>query len=297
MSNFSDRSIADVIITTTNSASALVCAAAAFLVYHLKLHKVVVYRLALYQVLASLAFATVEVSQIVFVNYNNAPAVYDRACAAVGWMTIYTRWVKLVLTSWVTFHLFYFAVLHKNLRKFEVLYVVTSLLVPVPIASVPLITNTYGVNRLGICFYFAVNDTNGVGTIEKFSLWYVPAMVILFALSTAMVVMVIVLARQVCWRSSYEPITEGDKFWTALKQLLPLTAFPILFFVFIIPVFVSGAFLSANSSTTSLSYTTLCVALWSMSSGVTLIMHISVVKCFAARRKRKLREHNIQLVI
>ncbi|KAL5484471.1 hypothetical protein EMCRGX_G020980 [Ephydatia muelleri] len=201
------------------------------------MHKVVVYRLALYQVLASLAFATVEVSQIVFVNYNNAPAVYDRACAAVGWMTIYTRWVKLVLTSWVTFHLFYFAVLHKNLRKFEVLYVVTSLLVPVPIASVPLITNTYGVNRLGICFYFAVNDTNGVGTIEKFSLWYVPAMVILFALSTAMVVMVIVLARQVCWRSSYEPITEGDKFWTALKQLLPLTAFPILFFVFIIPVF------------------------------------------------------------
>lgn len=287
---------ADIIITSTNGVSALVCAVAAFLVFNLNLHKLVVYRLALYQVLASLAFAAVEVFQIVFVNYNDAPAVYDNVCVAIGWMVIYTRWVKLVFTSWVTFHLFCFAVLHRNLKKFEVMYVVTSLLVPIPIASVPLITNTYGVNRLGICFYFAVNDTHGVGTIEKFSLWYVPVMVILLALSIAMIVMVIALARRLCWRSSYKPITEGDTFWTALKQILPLTAFPILFFVFIIPSFVSDVFQSVSPATysMSLSYTTLCISLWSMSSGVTLITHIYMVKCFETKKRRKLRDNNIQ---
>ena len=45
---------------------------------------------------------------------------------------------------WVTLHLFCFAVLHKNLTKLEVLYVGTSLLVPVVIGCAPLITKTYG---------------------------------------------------------------------------------------------------------------------------------------------------------
>ena len=54
---------------------------------------------------------------------------------------------------WVTFHVFYFAVLHKNLKKLEVLYVVTSLFVPVVIAAVPLLTGTYGQDpNIGSCW-------------------------------------------------------------------------------------------------------------------------------------------------
>ena len=127
----------EIIVTASNSASVLVCLLAAFLVFYLNLHKTAVYRLALYQVLASLMFATVEVTQIVFINNKKSVDVYDQVCVAIGWMTIYARWVKIVFTAWLTFHLFCFAVLHKNMKKFEVLYVVTSVLVPVPIASVP----------------------------------------------------------------------------------------------------------------------------------------------------------------
>ena len=277
----------EIIVTATNSVSVLVCLLAAFLVYHLNLYHAAIYRLALYQVLASLAFATVEVSQIVFVNYKKSVDVYDQVCAAIGWMTIYARWVKVVFTAWLTFHLFYFAVLHKNLKKFEVLYVVTSLLVPVPIASVPLITNTYGVNKIGVCYFFAQNDTTNVATIEKFSLWYGPAMAILFVSSLVMIVIMIKLALRVCRRSKYEPITDGDQFWRALKQLLPLSVFPMLFFVFMIPVFVSGISLATQPlPNKALSFSgTLCISLWSMSSGVTLIIHISVVRCFAKRKR------------
>ena len=62
-------------------------------------------------------------------------------------------------------------------------------------------------------------------------------MFILIAASTAMVVMVIKLASQVYRRSKYELITDGDQFSNALKQLLPLAVFPLLFFIFEIPVF------------------------------------------------------------
>ena len=58
----------------------------------------------------------------------------------------------------VTFHLFCFAVLHKNPKKLEVLYVVTSLLIPAGIASVPLITQSYGANPSGtLCYIYASN--------------------------------------------------------------------------------------------------------------------------------------------
>ena len=99
---------------------------------------------------------------------------------------------------WVVFHLFCFAVLHKNLKKLEVLYVVTSLLVPVVIAAVPLVTHSYGLNPDGdVCNIYA---NTSVAFIERLALWDGPAMLMLIAASAAMVVMVIKLAIQVCGR-------------------------------------------------------------------------------------------------
>ena len=78
-----------------------------------------------------------------------------------------------------------------------------------------------------VCYIYAFND---VASIERFALWDGPAVIILLAASTAMVVMVIKLTGRVCLRSTYEPITDGDQFWKALKQLLPLAVFPIFVF-------------------------------------------------------------------
>ena len=137
------------ILVATNGVSVLMCLLAAILVFVLKLHKKVVYRLALYQVFASLSFA---MSQIVQVIYNYVS--YNRLCIAFGWLGLYTEWVKLLFTMWVTFHLFCFAILHKNLQKLEVFYVATSLLVPAMIACVPLMSNAYGPSPLGMCYVY-----------------------------------------------------------------------------------------------------------------------------------------------
>lgn len=220
-----------------NSASAVVCLLAVILVFALKLFNKVVYRLALYQVLASLALALVSIVQTIIVLYNENPEVYGRVCTAIGWLALYTQWMKLLFTMWVTVHLFCFAVLHKNLKKLEVVYIVTSILIPAIIACVPLITNTYGLIQGGanVCY---IKAESRIALIETFALWSGPAMVVLLAASMAMLVTVIVLCRvaMVCSRCQYEPIREGDQYWNVLKQLLPLAAFPMLFFLFEVPL-------------------------------------------------------------
>eukprot|EP00731_Ephydatia_muelleri_P013105 Em0007g415a len=130
----------DVKVVVANAAAVLVCLIAAVLVFALNLHKKVVYRLALYQVMAACALGVVELLQIVMVRLQDNPEVYDRACIAIAFFGMYLQWVKLIFTAWVSVHLFYFAVFHKNLKRFEALYIVTSLLLPAVIALIPLIT-------------------------------------------------------------------------------------------------------------------------------------------------------------
>ena len=197
--------------------------------------------------------------------------------------------MKLLFTVWVTFHLFCFAVLHKNLQKLEALYVVTSLLVPAVIAAVPLTTHSYRNSQYNSYCYIENSSSDQVELIEKLALWDLPAMVILVVLSIGMVVMVIKLAHRACWRSKYEPITEGDLFQKALNQLLPLAAFPTLFFVCIIPELTLHICLDESHTPVKVVLTVglIFISIWSMASAVTLLIHLCVSRLYAKRQKSR----------
>ena len=286
--NVSDNGYSvQILFCVLNGASVLVCLLAAIMVFALKLHSKIVYRLALYQVLSALAFSTVETLEIIFVNYDKSPVVYGRLCTTIGWFVVYTQWVKLLFTAWLTVHLFWFGVLHKNLKKFEILYVVSSLFVPIIFASIPLITGYYHIDRLG-CYISDANGTNPYAKIESFALWSIPALIILLVASIAMVIMVIKLAYKVCLRLKSEAITDGDQFWKALKQLLPLAAFPILYFLFVIPVLVYGVY-AAESSTSNegvILAASIFIAMWGISSGMALLVHILMARLYCVHVRR-----------
>ena len=287
MVNFSELiTFNHAVIAAVNGVSILVCLLAAILVLCLKLYKILVYRLALYQVLSALVLSSIDSLQTVFINYDESPDVYSHICVAIGWMILYAEWMKLLFTIWVAFHLFCFGVLHKNLKKLEVLYVVSSLLIPMSIAIVPLVTHAYGLNSDGdVCYIYA---NTSVAFIERLALWDGPAMFMLIAASIAMVVMVIKLTSQVFRRSTYEPITDGDQFWKAVKQLLPLATFPILFFIFEIPILIYHLYATQHSTPNEgmlISGPAVSVALWSASSGATVIVHISVARICGRKRK------------
>lgn len=132
-----------IILSVSNGTSVLICLSAAILVWILKLYQQTVYRLALYQVLAALTLGTVLVVEVIFVNYSNSPEAYQRACTAVAFFLLYSMWVKVISTVWVTVHVFCYAVLYKNLKKMEGVYIATSLIIPALIAIVPLAYDTH----------------------------------------------------------------------------------------------------------------------------------------------------------
>ena len=306
MNASSDDTSADIIFSATNALSVPVCILAAILVVCLKLHRATVYRLALYQVLASLDVATIQLLEIIFVKYQDEPwpwreAYARRLCIAMAWLQLYSFWLKILFTTWVTFHLFCFGVFHRNMKKLEVLYVMTSLLVPALVCAIPLVTHTYGFSPVDGC-YIPIYEKNNtvelkVSVAEKFALLDAPAMVILLVASIAMIIMLIKLSYRVCWRMKYEPITGGehDQFREALKQLLPLAAFPIIFFIFIIPVLVYDIFYSfltpiPNRGLVFTQY--IFITFWSLSSGVTLIVHICLAQLPAYCREIRKSQNN-----
>ena len=148
------------------------------------------------------------------------------------------------------------------------------------IAAVPLITNTYGLNQDGTyCHIYTKADA---AFIERLALWDGPAMAILLAASSAMVVVVIKLIGTICLRSKYEATTNGDRFWKAVKHLLPLAAFPIMFFLFEIPVLifhiVVGKGPSPNMNKAMVLLYVCSHSFWSMASGGTLLTHIFIAR-------------------
>lgn len=279
--SYSDKVSAEV-FCSLNAVSVLVCLLAAILVFVLKLYSKFVYRLALYQVLASLIFATLETLEI-FSVYLSGPL--DHLCYALAYTIVFSQWMKLLFTAFVALHLFCFAVLYKNLKRLEALYVVVSIAVPAVIAAVPLVTKTYGNSPLGCYIYYTGNSTAHISFMERFLLWDAPAMVILLVASVAMAVVVTKYTLALTCRCRYQPIVDGDQYWKALTQLLPLAAFPTLFFLFLLPEFVYNfsSELSSLGDGTKLS-AAVFISLWGLSSGAMVIIHITVVR-FCRRKK------------
>ena len=291
MNSSSGVSKTELLFTVINSVSVLACLLAASLVFVFKLYLKLTYRLALYQVLASLLFATVEAFQILFINYAENPKVYGRVCTAVGWLFMYTQWMKLLFTMWVIVHLFCFGVLHKNMKRFEVMYIVTSLLVPAVIASLPLISNSYGLSPTRTVCYInnkELNDNN-TAVIERLVLWDAPAISILLIGSVAMSVMVIKLTHRACTSSrfKYEQMTDNDPFSKAVKHLFPLAAYPMIFNLLMIPILTYDLYSYSTGHAPPLAVAIVSLAsisMWSMTSGLTLIVHIAVARHYWKRK-------------
>ena len=123
--------------------SALLCFFAVMFVCCFRLHKFFVYRLAVYQVLSCLAFSVAEALQIMNINYVEN-TYHEIVCRTTAFLVTHTVWVKLFLTLSLVFHIYVRAVYLKNFENLEIVYIAISLSIPGFIASVPLITEYYG---------------------------------------------------------------------------------------------------------------------------------------------------------
>lgn len=262
------------------SVSVATCLTALLLLLYFRLCTKFLYRLASYQVLASLLHALVMVSQFTFLDYTKSK---DLSCVIVGFMLQLATLMKICLAGWITFHLFCYAVLFRNMTKLEPLYIVTSLLVPVLFAAIPLATQSYGPTGEW-CWIPGkkCGELYLVGAIEQLVTNYAPLLLFLAVDSLVMVVTLITVYRR-AHRSTTkddEEVFGREQNMKAFRQLLPLVAYPITFCILVVPPLAYRAYREATPLPNQelLIVSILCISGYSFSSGLTLIVHVALVK-------------------
>lgn len=191
-------------------------------------YKVFSHRLVLYSLTAALILSGIRVVQIV-------ERVLEEICVPLAFLEEYVLWVKIAFTCCITFYLFMLTVCSCSLSSKcqEIVYVSVSVLLPVPFACVPFITNSYGLAGAW-CWIRATDDdcnTLVAGVAEQFALTFVPLLVITALDIPAIVIIVCILCKR-AWsydREHRNPLLPKQNHRAALKEVLPLIAYPIIF--------------------------------------------------------------------
>ena len=109
----------------------------------------------MYLVISAMFYSIVAVFAFEGLAYNPSSADDVRFCIAAGFLLQYSDWIKLLLTTITTFHLFLFLILHWNLQeklglKLEIGYVAFSaLILPLTFIWYPFTNHTYGQAGVG----------------------------------------------------------------------------------------------------------------------------------------------------
>ena len=282
--------------SSLNGTGVLICSLAIILSLVLRLHKLLLYRLAIYQVFSALVYGTVSMLSEFryYVTTLNDSSSFS-LCLAHAYLSVYTLMVKYLFTIIITVHLFFFAVCYINLKRLEVFYLGISLVVPIPLAAIPFATKTYGSQDSGSpwCWIQQKRDdcsrqilTSGI--VEIYVLVYGP---IFISLLVALLLISIILG-VLAYRVRQIPgVATKNK--TAVKQMLPLMAYPIIFYALMLVSMVIYVYDATGQSFTknmALLYVDRFMYggfIWA--AGLTLLAHISVIRW----SKRKYHRYNV----
>ena len=224
----------------------------------LKAYKRFVHRLVLYLCLAALFMTIVGATEFaavkqkcgyVFVNSPNS-------CTVIAALLEYSLWTVLVLMIWISLHLFILAVFNKNYtdsRKYELCIIVTAVIVPVVVCSIPLFhidkVKTYGL--AGAWCWIRTTDEEcheiKAGVIEQFTLYYAPVM--LFALAFFVIIVVVIITISVKKKRAADEQHVQEQFSRSLKEMRPLLFYPVIFSIIYGLVFSTRVYYAVTKKT------------------------------------------------
>ena len=294
------------ILTTSASVgfiSVVCCTTALILVCISRLYRHFIYRLALYQVLASLCLSVMMVAGLMLINYKDGKLYYRVTCQVLAFLDQFCEILKLFFTCWLTFHLFLYVVFFKNFKKLELLYISSSLLVSLVFAFIPLSTSSYGVSGAWCYIRSWKNDCDStedytVGIAEQFSLYYGPATLFLVLNIIAIVIMIVLLMyrayKSVRCRTETQSLTGSNKDQRieVLKQLLPLLAYPIIYFSLFVFAFANRIYMAKWGTITHSLVVAQAVteSLKGLFSGLALIIHVAIIRFKMTKRSTTQRD-------
>ena len=302
-----DRKRALLVMGLIAIGSTMVCLLAVILLVLFKLYKYFAHRLALYQVVAALSYGFCLALELSVIDYYQNVEAYEQVCKFVAFLTLYTVWTKLLFMSWINLHLFSITVFYKSIfERFEKFFILFGIFFPALFVWVPFADDAYGMAG-SWCW---IKDWNNncidakfvIGEVEQFTLFYGPAIV-------ASLANIVVIFMIICFLGCYSKckddgeialihVETGRKRRKALKELLPLLAYPIMFCIILVPPLYARIYdvtVTKNDSIADTASVSLSAAvfmpMWSLLPGLALIAHICVLKwpkrcCFTGHRHR-----------
>ena len=235
----------------------VICCLAILLIVFLKAYKKFVHRLALYLCIAAFFNSIGFLLQILPVKDKCDYVVVsnEAVCKAAGISATYTFWVILLLTCWITLHLFILAVFKRNYhlsRKYEIGAVAACYSIPFLISVIPFIHFTEGSTMYGLAgawCWIKLTDMHcneyEEGLVEQFALWYGPFMLFVLLNFLAMVVVMVVL----CKGKRGAPSQLQNQYKSAIKEALPLLFYPIVFNLIYSLAFVNRVYYAVTKKT------------------------------------------------
>ena len=231
------------------------------------------------------------------IDYNEEKVYYQVSCKAIAVMAQFMIIMNVLFISWLTFHLFAFVVFFKDLKRLEWLYISSSVLIPLLAACVPFITDSYGVVG-ALCYITSLKHVDNcttrpdvVGITEQFTLFYGPAAFLFTIDVIAIVVMTLTMAcRTWTLKNNIMDRAQSSLYVKALKQILPLVAYPIIHFLLFLAAF-SNRIYNAKEGTAVFGFTVAHAATQSLRGffdGLSLIVHVAMSVKKGSLRSRSL---------
>ena len=278
---------------TTAIISTISCLIGICLFIFFRLQKSLTHRLSLYLLISALLCSSTMLLQILVnkIQYENS-----LLCAIVGFMVQFSIWTKFLFTTVVVVMLSGLVLCYSLVQKVEYFYVPFSFLFPITFTWIPFLSNAYGLAG-GWCWIRTHDeDCNLIlaGLIEQFALCYAPLLILCTINTGLIIVMTFVLSYRACKKSSsYDGIDqEAVCYRQALKETLPLIAYPIIFQILGWLALANRLYRAISDSYTKEEVLWVVHALadpsWGFFSGVTFVLHLLFLGKFKLYKTRQI---------
>ena len=263
--------------------SFLFCCVAIGSIVYCKAYQRSSHRLVLWLMISTLFVSAVVALELV-VKFQKESDI-ELICEVIGIVSEYAIWTKLLLTFWINFHLFLLTVLWRKYWWLEFVYVLSSLAFPATFVWVPLLHHIYGLAG-GWCWIRTMdNECNELkaGIVEQFALWYGPVVLFTVVDISMMIIMASVLCKRAYCEGNSEdqdPLLPRPRHLIALKETLPLIAYPVTFHILCVFGFANRIQMAITHSPLYGLWLSVAIALpcWGVFASSFVVVHMCILR-------------------
>ena len=223
-------------------------------------------------------------------DYNNVETThFNNFCIFAGFLGQVTAWMLLNSVISIMASLLLTAFTSKRAGRFEIVYTLLIFVFPLTINWIPFINSSYG--RAGVWCWIRSETCQKLefGRVLQLVLWYIPLYVIMFILIILYVIVLVKLHRtKRRWTGTFEP--QGKKMQELVAQeMLPLIAYPLVFFLLSIPPFINRIHNLADPQNPNIVLWFISAVLFPLQGGV-----IAIAFCLDPETRKRLNLANFK---